>query len=323
MRGGAVLPACALAGFLWAPAQERDVGRADRGVLAVVRQDGVMVPFAALDGDRWRAPWPLSLRALEVPITLEAVPERWWGGRRPGSWRAYAADGTSAPLELEAPVAYPVYCEAHLGIRTNHRRGMPPPPPPDGPYPKAGVAASDGLALEPVEIVDRARYSDLAVALVPVFDRAEDQALRRLDDFARWHHPYSRDERRTQPVRLETWYRSPLLEPGWTISYIEAVRSYPPRGNDEGCGLETFFRGWIQNDGKESPRPAELSARITYCDRSTVLYMLPFGRLEAKGRLYWIFQLSGWDQEWYEVVEVAPKRLEYEVEYYGGGRGRC
>ncbi len=185
------------------------------------------------------------------------------------------------------------------------------------------MAASDGLVLEPVESVDRARYSDLAVALVPVFDRAEDQALRRLADFARWRHPYSRDERRTQPVRLETWYRSPLLEPGWTISYIEAVRSYTPRDTDEGCGLETFFRGWIQNDGKESQRSAELSARITYCDRSTVLYMLPFGRLEAKGRLYWIFQLSGWDQEWYEVVEVAPKRLEYEVEYYGGGRGQC
>ena len=60
-----------------------------------------------------------------------------------------------------------------------------------------------------------------------------------------------RDSARRLPVRLESWYRSPSGEPGWTVSYVEAVRQYPPGPEDKGCGLETLVSGWLHHrDGQ-------------------------------------------------------------------------
>src|SRR5215207_217863 len=41
--------------------------QADRFTLGVMRRDGVVLPFAAYDGN-WSTPWPVSLRTVDVPI---------------------------------------------------------------------------------------------------------------------------------------------------------------------------------------------------------------------------------------------------------------
>ena len=312
----------------WSPAaprrQEAERPRGDRGVLAIVRQDGLLVPFAAVDGDRWLAPWPGGLRGLDVPVTLDAIPKAWWGGRVPGGWREFSTDGTSSPIALEAPVVYQVACERRLAVKTDRPRTVLPAAA-EGPFPKTGLAASDGLVLDRIESVERSgrSYPDLAVDLLPAFNRAEENVLKSLGDFARWKHSIPADARRKVPVRIEAWYRSPMRAPGSSVSYIEAVRAYAPRPDDDGCGLETFFTGWVQHDrGPETPARTDIHARVMYCDRATALYMLPLGRLQTQKRMYWIFQLSGWDQEWYEVVEIAPGRPRFVVEHYGGGTCR-
>jgi hypothetical protein len=51
--------------------------------------------------------------------------------------------------------------------------------------------------------------------------------------------------------------------------------------------------------------------------------MLPFGTILTGDRLHWVFQLSGWEEEWYEVVQVSAKRIRFVAEYYGGGESGC
>ena len=57
----------------------------DRLLLGVMRRDGVIVPFAFFDGD-WSSPWPTGLQNLDLPVTLDAVPKKWWGGEMAAAW---------------------------------------------------------------------------------------------------------------------------------------------------------------------------------------------------------------------------------------------
>ena len=102
--------------------------------------------------------------------------------------------------------------------------------------------------------------------------------------------------------------------------YIEAVKKYPPGLDDLGCGLETFVSGWVHINTRQPKPKTELTARVTYCDRKGVSYMLPLGMLKVRGRTHWVFQTSSWESEWYSVVEMTPGRIRYVAEYFAGGR---
>ena len=45
--------------------------------VGVLRRDGVVIPFAMYDGNRWSPNWPPAARDPEIPINLRSVPARW------------------------------------------------------------------------------------------------------------------------------------------------------------------------------------------------------------------------------------------------------
>ena len=65
-------------------------------------------------------------------------------------------------------------------------------------------------------------------------------------------------------------------------------------------------------------RAPNCKAVITYCDRRSVSYMLPFGQLRLAGRTHWVVQMSGRDHEWYAVIEGRPDEVKYVAEYQAG-----
>jgi hypothetical protein len=139
---------------------------------------------------------------------------------------------------------------------------------------------------------------------------------------ARWRHPLDRKARELVVPELEAWYTSPLPEPGARISYIEAVKKYPPGPKDEGCGLETLISGWVHHAEQDKRLRAELKAAVMYCDRDRASYMLPLGRVVLGERAYWIYQQAGRDHEWYVVAEATKARTRVVAEYLGGGLPR-
>jgi hypothetical protein len=297
----------------------------DRFSLAIVRRDGVMLPFARYDGDRWSTPWPTFLQYLDVPITLDAVPVRWWGGKTPADWTLWLTGGGRQRIQPSAPTVLRVQCQRRIGIRTDYRSVEPVPPVFVEPFPKDGLAVSGNVPIEPIEVMDHGSpdWTQMAVLLLPSADAAEEATLNAVRTSARWKHPVSAEDRRKVPLKLEAWYRAPMDKPGWSLSYVELVRRYPVRPEDNGCGLETFVSGWVQINQRPAETRFQLNAKIMYCDRNAASYMLPLGRLRVDGRLHWIYQMSGWDHEWYEVLEVAPGRLRHAAEYWGGSRGNC
>jgi hypothetical protein len=296
----------------------------DRGMIGILREDGILVPFAAFRGTRWEVPWPGDVSSREIPVTTSSVPDTWWGGEEPSGWHVRAEDGTVRDLAVQAPAVFAFHCERRLGLRTDFKTARPPAPVFVHPYPKAGLAATAGVTIEPLEILDRSsrEWTALPSVLARDFNMAEDNMIRALRYGPGWRHPVNQKDREKVPVTLEAWYRTRLDSPGATMSYIEAVRAYPPGPEDEGCGLVTMFTGWIFASGRDERPKTTLVARVTYCDREGALYMLPLGRIRLRDRAFWIYQLSGWDDEYYGVMRIGAS-ARVEARYYAGGRGSC
>jgi hypothetical protein len=296
-----------------------------RGTVAVLRRDGIMFPFATFDRDDWEVSWPIDLRTIELPLTLDDVSPRWWGPARPDRWRAYLPGGATADVTPRALVPFRAICSRLLGLTTSYKSGLPLPPVPVEPFPKDGLVVGGGVPLEPIEHVrlDSPEASALTTAILEQFNRAEDRTVSGVRVHAGWQHPASPSARRKLPIRLESWYRSPSGEPGWTVSYVEAARVYPARPEDKGCGLETLVSGWVHHHNGVLKKASDLRGRLTYCDRVGATYMLPFGRIRPRERTYWVFQLSGWENEWYDVAEVGREKVRHVIEVYAGGRRAC
>jgi hypothetical protein len=293
-------------------------------VVGVVRNDGLLLPFAAFDGRKWSAPWPSGIGGPggpDLPVSAASIPDKWWGGDQPGSWNLWPRDaGSPRRITLQSLAMMRVGASRQLGFRTDQPPVPPPVPPFALPFPKVGLAIAGDAQLAPIASVSSlsAQWKTLTASLRQEIDKAEERSIRLLHGNARWNHPFKPEQRARVQPELEAWYVSRLPDSPVNLSYVEAVKKYPALPADDGCGLETFVSGWLHyGDGQQSLH-AQLKAVITYCDRRSVSYMLPFGQLRLAGKAYWVVQMSGRDHEWYAVAEGGPDQVKYVAEYQAG-----
>ena len=301
---------------LHAPALQE---RSTKFVVGVLRRDGIVAPFATFDDGRWRARWPADIRSRELPISLDDVPESWWGldpaPRTMTIWR----DGERAgAINLTAVTVSRLMCQPRIALKTDYKPAVPAPPPFEVPYPKDGLVVSGDARIERISTVERgsAEWNRAVILITPEFNREETTAAR---SFTSWTHPVEERQRKLLPITMEAIYRAPMEDPEWTAYFVEAVRQYAPgRADRDGCGLATFASGWVLVGPKEKAK-IRLTAKVTYCDRKGVGYMLPFGLIRADGNIYWVFQFSGFEEEWYEIAEPNPDGVKGHVAFHAGG----
>ena len=316
LTGLLVLLAALIAQLPASPPPRRS-GDAQPFVLGVLRRDGVVTPFASFDGKDWTAPWPDDLLNVELPIALDGIPRKWWGKPGPQAsmtlWSDGAARGT---LQLQQPVRMALMCSPRIALKSTYHSEEVVPPPIVRPYPKEGIVVSGEQRVEPIEMVPPTsdEWSRTAVAMIDPAEAAEQFVIQRIDD---WRHPVPRKERKKVPLKLEALYRAPMDAAGWTAYYLEGIKEYPPAPEDEGCGLVTSISGWSAI-GPKGKHWSLLDARVTYCDRERVGYMLPFGQVKANGRAYWVYQISNYEGESYYVTRPTAKTIDVEVRYSGG-----
>jgi hypothetical protein len=288
-------------------------------LVAALRRDGIVTPFATFDGKSWKASWPEVVEAEDVPASLKTVPAEWWG--KPGSQSQLTAwvNGVSRGvihLHLGRPALLRVMCDRRPSLASDYRSSEPAPPLTTQPYPKDGLAVSGDQRVGAISILtaESSEWSAAAREMTVEFDEAEERAAR---GFTAWKHPFSKVMRRRFPPQLEAMYGAPMDEAGWTAYYIEAVRLYPPGPDDRQCGLVASAYGWMAV-GPNGKRSFDLRARITYCDREGVRYMLPLGLINANERSYWAYQMSGYGRESYMIARPRPKQILTEVQYSAG-----
>ena len=299
------------------PSAKAERGDSAAFTVAVLRRDGIVSPFAVFDGKQWTTPWPSDLHSLDLPIDMNAIPQKWWGKSGPVSEMNAWVDGVNrGPIHLERSRVLPLMCEPRVALVSDYRSTEAAPSSPEPPFPKDGLAISGTQPVGRIEILssDSPEWTPTATFLAAEFDSAENAAI---EAFTAWKHPVPRAARRKLSVELEALYRAPMDAPGWTAYYLEAVKRYPPGPEDDECGLVTSASGWMAV-GPDGKRSAKLAAEVTYCDRRDVTYMLPLGLLTVDAKTFWAFQLSGYGREGYAIVRPTPKRLESHVKYSAG-----
>jgi len=282
--------------------------------LGVLRRDGIVIPFASYDGRKWEVPWPLDLRKIELPISIDAIDRRWWGEAPPPRTMTLWADGKAgAELTLLSPATVPFPCAQRLGIRTNYVPAVLPPPASEQPFPKDGLVVTGGRTIQTIARIahNTPDMRALGTGLYPAFDQAETAAAA---SFKNWVHPIPQADRTKTPIVMEAAYAAPMDARGWRAVYVEASRRYRPGADDKGCGLVTSVRGWLRLNPQGRYRP-ELIAEITYCDRQGVGYMLPLGLIRAGDRTHWVYQIAGYEREVYVVAVPTVFGIERVAAY--------
>ncbi len=288
-------------------------------LVAALRRDGTVIPFAAFDGKNWKAPWPEEVEQKPLPAELASIPREWWGKPGPLTQLTAWANGVNRGVIHLHPgraVRLHIMCDTRAGLASDYRSPEEVSPLAGQPYPKDGLAVSGNQRVDRIRILtaESPEWAAAAREMTVDFDEAEERAAR---SFLEWKHPFSKVARRRYRPQIEAMYGAPMDEAGWTAYYLEAVREYPPGPDDRGCGLVTSAGGWmaVAPNGKRS---FNLRARITYCDREGVAYMLPLGLIAARERNYWVYQMSRYGREAYLIVRPHRDQVVSEVQYSAG-----
>lgn len=300
--------------------------QSDKFALAVMRRDGVLVPFAAFDGKRWQSAWPAPQFLLEIPINLQSVPKLWWGGTGVlDAWHLWQS-GKTAPrtVRVTQPDWVPAHCARQIALKSDYRSDRPIPPPTEQPYPKDGVATSPLQTLEPIEVMPVAGADALATGLREKFNAAE------LETDLQFGHPIPRKTREALPPVIEALY---AFGDRPRTYYIEASRTYPAalRSSTKGdtdCRV-AFATGWFMRDdsavetrngkSERAIKWLDMAVDLLPCNKYGATYMLPFGAVRAAARTFWIAQYAGWDHERYVVIELKKNGVQAVVSKWGGG----
>jgi len=302
---------------------------------AILRQDGTVIPFASWDGKRWGNSWPVPLKRIDVPISFNEIPKRWWQPLGPvATWHAWQVDGSQFEARVTAPTWLPAHCLQAVGLRTSLPPRGPTPPLRLQPYPKVGVATSRPLALESISVVplDAPVVRVLIEAIETQVRTDEEKEARQYLAESGWQHPYEADARRRTPLKVEALYRTPL-DPSRSLYYFEAAKRYAPRSAvgrqkttpappADPCEVATFVSGWFEAGPSGTAVTIKTSqTRMTSCDYESVDVMLPLAHLTLDGRQLWIAQFSGWDRERYLLID--PQRPLGQTVVWSTPGGRC
>jgi hypothetical protein len=277
----------------------------------VLRRDGIIIPFAAFDGKRWRSAWPQPALELTIPIDVRGIPSRWWGPTPPlDQWQAWTG-GQPQQLRVTQPDWIDAHCLRQIGLRTDYHPAEPAPPRTVHPYPKDGLVVSPPQPVERIEIVRP--ESDEARGLTNAVHEAFNKSERATED--EWGHPVSRRAREGRQPDLDAVYAFGDFP---RIYYVEAIRRYRILGQTaDDCEAVGFGTGWFTKEGY-NVKPLQMTVDLLRCDRRGANYMLPLGVMRIDRALYWLVQFAGWNSERYVVVEIKPQTVEAVVNAWGG-----
>jgi hypothetical protein len=311
---------------VWQPAAAQGRSSAgEAGTFAVLRRDGVIVPFVSYDGGRWSNRWPEPGRRLEIPISVEASPRSWWLRDLPvSSWTAWPLQGDSRVIRVRNPVNLTVQCERHVGLQTDYSSTGPPVPRDMQPHPKDGLATTGDVAVEPVDVLTPASqdWARVLEAVKEPFAASEAKVASKSPRYAE----QDGQRRGLFPVEIEVLYRTPGARPGTQVFYFEAVRRYsrkPPPSMTVTMVPDrrplAYGAGWAElNASGAVALRGTVSVELSDNEREDLLYVMPLGSFRLGGRRYWAVQRAGWGYERYEILEIAEPETKMAFKTSGG-----
>lgn len=271
--------------------------------LAVVRADGILMPFAEFDRGKWRSVWSgTERRGYALPITVKDIEKTWWRHIDPASeWLLWRQPAVSEVLAVTGLQTVRTPCGAEAGLTTNHKAAGDTPPADVVPFPKVGLATTAAIDFVPIADLPRAsaEFEQVRQRVADAFDDLETDELYRMH----WAHPIRSRDRRRAPVTIKTV----LHTSGSRFYYVEATRSYAdpdPPADAPPCGLVTYVAGFFWRNSRGDLTPVGMNTLVSYCHLEEARYFWPLGSFREQGKTYWAVQSAGWNGEGYAVLHL-------------------
>ncbi len=283
-----------------------------RFTLAIVGPDGRLVPFAAYDGGRWEEAWPGADDEPHATPTLDNVPSVWRrrGDPVPLVWQVRPATGGSP---VQAHVKGVDNVEAHCGFQVALTTDL---PAVKWEHPlKYGVAADSNLPIGSIEEVPASdvRWKTAARAVVANFSRLESGES-------------ASDSRAVDSRNAGACRADRRALQGSRVTSVHRCTSSPKRSTariglalDPGCKARTIVTGWLVPTGTGTLALRNPNAFLTECDGKEVRRALPLAAFRVSGRVFWVIQEHGYEDETYGIAEIGPSGVRYPIMVNGGG----
>jgi hypothetical protein len=300
--------------------------RAQRGPdrrygVAVVRADGILIPFAEFDRGNWRSVWSGTERGgYALPITVKDIEKDWWRHIDPASeWLLWRQPAVSEVLTVTGLRTVRTPCGAEAGLTTTYEAGGVMAPADVAPFPKAGLATTAAVDFVPIANLPRAsaEFVQVRERIDEAFDDLEAEQLYRMQ----WAHPVRARDRREGEVAIKTV----LHTPGSRFYYVEATRGYPdpdPPADAPPCGLVTYVAGFLWRNNRGGLTPVAMNTLVSYCHLEEARYFWPLGSFREAGKSYWAVQSAGWSGEGYAVLHLDDATGEVNTALWHNA-GQC
>jgi hypothetical protein len=282
-----------------------------RFVLAIVRLDGRVVPFASYDGHRWERAWPDAVEAIVGTPTIDNTPSVWRkrGDRVPTVWHVWPASGAS-PIRARVSGVEVVeaHCSGQVALKT------------DLPAVKGEHALKFGVAVDSpsvsVNAIGELRRSG-------VLRRAAERTV--VVEFSKLEAAQAQADGASLPVetpapvvRITSLYRQ-AGSPRSPLYFVAEKKYRTPHVQDPGCAALTIMTGWLVPTDAGTLILRDPRVFLTDCDAKELRTALPLAALRVSKRLFWVLQEHGYEDETYVLAEIGPSEVRYRIEVNGGG----
>lgn len=278
---------------------------------AIVRSDGLLIPFAQFDGSSWKTCWPEagSETALELR-TLSDIPSSWLGRLKsfPLRWKLSSIHLNVSPLRPLRPIKAISYSQSIWGVTTDYSPVVKIES--EWPYPKAGLAFSGTIEVPlPMSVdPDGEGAKPLTAFIRETFLIQEERLVRKNPAEAE----YGEVTGENIPIDLELRIKNPvaihaLTKVGECSYYFECSRVYPSRGHPT-WPYKLAMNGWIDGD-RGHFHLIESNIADGRPTASAQAYKV-LGQIVAGGHLYAIAVMEFYEWERFVILRVKKKSLE-------------
>ena len=272
---------------------------ASQFIVAILRADGTLVPFAQYGNGGWMNPWPKPRQSAEsiytesteeIPHSLGDLPEPWFKqcGKIPKRWYFWSSAGTRTVLNADKVVQVENHSQNNWALTTDfpkqntdntHHRNL-------------GIAATADQKIEPlIEIrFDAAEAKELTSFVRQAFKKAE-------------------------TAELKTLYRSKSRLDGEYLYYFEAEQKVSANRD---CPDISLFQGWTTADELGGMGMLDSRQFLTDCDLKGPSFMTPLGLLRLQKSTYLFVAEHGWEDESYLILDLNTSGLHKVLETFGG-----
>jgi len=271
--------------------------------VGILRQDGILIPFAAFDGTTWTNAWPsaMDFRPPLAPDGLADIPRSWWGREGPVTeWELIRPNGIRQWIRVTGVAPFQTHCLANVGLTTDFQ-GDVVVPPHTSPVPSAGLTTTRPGLLEAVEEVPigAAEFQVVSALLPEVFAGLEKPAWSTVPKA--WRPALLGSL--PAPV-LRALYRSSIGDGLERFSFY-ATRTVPTF-TSPGSGIfepMTVINGWLARSRRSALAVEHATAIVDSDDFKNSRILKPLAQVEIGGRHLWFGTSHGYEWETYVVVD--------------------